>query len=254
MAAVWYYLKNGQRLGPVTAGELKTLATSGDLLPDDQVWKEGMAGWEPARSVKGLFEAVRPGDPQLPFPPPLLSPPGAALETTPGPRSSRVLQAPKTTPGVSWLSVLTLLLALGALVFSLLAFFRSPSSLGRGLRAYDLSTPESATQAIWQIEANRDLAAREDLDDLHDDPATVLRTLKIQETLHAPVKNMKIVLFSYQRNGKEKHDYWGFVKHHTKEMWMKVWVSDFELEPAHPDVARRLRDWRSREFDPVARE
>jgi hypothetical protein len=55
MADEWYYTKQGQQQGPVSAGQLKQLAASGGLMPTDLVWKEGMANWVPARQTRGLF-------------------------------------------------------------------------------------------------------------------------------------------------------------------------------------------------------
>ena len=77
MSAEWHYTKDGQRHGPVSAAELKALAKSGDLSPDDMVWKEGMAGWKPAGSLKGLFPpAPAPTEAASPrsAPPPLPAP------------------------------------------------------------------------------------------------------------------------------------------------------------------------------------
>jgi TM2 domain-containing membrane protein YozV len=53
----WYYSVDGDRQGPVGAAELKKLADAGTLKPTDLVWKDGMADWAPARSIKGLFGA-----------------------------------------------------------------------------------------------------------------------------------------------------------------------------------------------------
>jgi hypothetical protein len=58
MANEWYYNKNGTKHGPVAGAELKALAEASKLLPTDLVWKEGMTGWKPASSVKGLFPAA----------------------------------------------------------------------------------------------------------------------------------------------------------------------------------------------------
>lgn len=58
MAAEWHYSKEGQQHGPVSASVLKNLVKSGDLLPTDLIWKEGMAEWKPASNVKGLFSAT----------------------------------------------------------------------------------------------------------------------------------------------------------------------------------------------------
>ncbi len=58
MANAWYYAKGEERQGPVTSAELKTLAESGTLTPDDLIWKEGMEDWRPASELKGLFPAA----------------------------------------------------------------------------------------------------------------------------------------------------------------------------------------------------
>ena len=64
----WYYSKNNQRQGPVSSEQLKQLAATGQLQPSDLVWKEGMAQWAAASSIKGLFAA--PAAPPPPnFPP-----------------------------------------------------------------------------------------------------------------------------------------------------------------------------------------
>lgn len=75
MAGEWHYSRNGKQLGPVTDAQLKALARSGELLPTDLVWQDGMAEWKPAKSIKGLFPpastsadatASRPAPPPLP--------------------------------------------------------------------------------------------------------------------------------------------------------------------------------------------
>ena len=56
-AQVWYFTNGGTRCGPVTFGELRTMATSRVLDPrHDMVWKEGMAEWKQAGHLDGLFE------------------------------------------------------------------------------------------------------------------------------------------------------------------------------------------------------
>ena len=56
------------------------MAGAGNLLPGDLVWRAGMAQWQPAAEVEGLFPpaAVEPAWPQ-PMPPPAgYAPPGYA--------------------------------------------------------------------------------------------------------------------------------------------------------------------------------
>jgi hypothetical protein len=56
MSTEWYYARNNQQFGPVSAPELKRLTLSGQLSPDDLVWRDGMGEWEPAAKVRGLFD------------------------------------------------------------------------------------------------------------------------------------------------------------------------------------------------------
>jgi hypothetical protein len=53
----WFYTQKGDRMGPVSLLELRTMAVEGALHPRlDMVWKEGMAEWKPAGEIKFLFE------------------------------------------------------------------------------------------------------------------------------------------------------------------------------------------------------
>jgi type IV pilus assembly protein PilA len=51
----WYYARNDQQFGPVSAAELKQLADGGNLSPDDLLWREGMDAWTTAINLRGLF-------------------------------------------------------------------------------------------------------------------------------------------------------------------------------------------------------
>lgn len=70
MATEWRYAKSGQQHGPVSAADLKALAKSGEILPTDMIWKEGMDEWKQAGSLKGLFPPTTTPAPQK-APPPL---------------------------------------------------------------------------------------------------------------------------------------------------------------------------------------
>lgn len=66
MADQWFYKRGGVKTGPLSFGDLRRLAASGGLTPEDQIWKEGTFGWVPAGSVKALFNAT--GQTQTPSP------------------------------------------------------------------------------------------------------------------------------------------------------------------------------------------
>jgi hypothetical protein len=55
MAEMWYYTTEGKQQDPVTIKELRRLIGEGILKPTDMVWKDGMARWIRASSVKELF-------------------------------------------------------------------------------------------------------------------------------------------------------------------------------------------------------
>lgn len=95
--AGFFYTQNKQKRGPVSAAELKQLASSGKLQPSDQVMKEGSNKWVPAKSVKGLF-----GDR-----------PAAAAPPVPAP--APVPEAPAPSGGSKWKLWLFLLVVLGGL-------------------------------------------------------------------------------------------------------------------------------------------
>lgn len=66
MTPVWHYAVGDEQCGPVTLPELRGMIASNQLMPDDNVWKEGMADWIPIRDVAelravGKSNAAAPG-------------------------------------------------------------------------------------------------------------------------------------------------------------------------------------------------
>ena len=59
----WYYVDGGQQAGPVDDAELEVLVTSGKILNDTLVWREGMDNWQM------YAEARAPGSGALLAPP-----------------------------------------------------------------------------------------------------------------------------------------------------------------------------------------
>lgn len=52
MNGQWYYAAQNQQMGPVDEAEFNSLVAAGVVQDDTLVWREGMANWEPYRSVK----------------------------------------------------------------------------------------------------------------------------------------------------------------------------------------------------------
>jgi uncharacterized C2H2 Zn-finger protein len=59
----WFFMKGADKHGPVSSQRLKELVQSGQLLPADLVWREGMGDWKRARKIGGLFDAKPVGQP-----------------------------------------------------------------------------------------------------------------------------------------------------------------------------------------------
>jgi len=77
--AQWYYTRGGQQAGPVSADQLRQMAATGQVAPNELVWREGMANWQPIGSVPDLGAAAAPpaAAPADPYAPPYQQP-GAA--------------------------------------------------------------------------------------------------------------------------------------------------------------------------------
>lgn len=70
VAQQWYYTKNGENFGPISSQQLRELAAAQSIEPTDLVWREGLASWQPASKVKGLF-ATSVASTDASVPPPL---------------------------------------------------------------------------------------------------------------------------------------------------------------------------------------
>ena len=73
MSDQWYYAKQGQRHGPVSEEQLKDFASTGQITPNDKIWKQGMAQWARAIEVFPPAVSARPITPDPNVPPPISS-------------------------------------------------------------------------------------------------------------------------------------------------------------------------------------
>jgi hypothetical protein len=96
---LWYYLRGGAQLGPVSWEDLVKAARTGNLAPGDLVWTEGMAQWQPAASIPGLIA-------QQPVPPPMYG-------TPPVPPGYAPARAPVRPPSMSDDPAMRMLLPVG---------------------------------------------------------------------------------------------------------------------------------------------
>jgi hypothetical protein len=132
MARDWYYAQNGRQHGPVSEQQVRQMAASGQLQPEDLVWYEGLADWVAAAAVPGLIPPERlPPARQAVAPPmevassPVQEPRGLdtqrSQETTPQDRRRTPEAAPvESSAALDIPPLLALILAVGTLgIFSI---------------------------------------------------------------------------------------------------------------------------------------
>jgi membrane protease subunit (stomatin/prohibitin family) len=62
----WYAGIEGQQVGPMTQESLQQMIQQGRITPDTLIWKQGMAGWEPASRIPELANLFSAKPPPLP--------------------------------------------------------------------------------------------------------------------------------------------------------------------------------------------
>ncbi len=75
----YHVARNGQQIGPVTLEQIREMIRTGQIAPQDAMWHEGLAAWQPAQIVlgsaaftPGQAEALNYGEPGAQPLPPLL--------------------------------------------------------------------------------------------------------------------------------------------------------------------------------------
>jgi hypothetical protein len=67
MASDWYVARDGERFGPFTSDEMSAGVREGQLRREDFVWRAGMAEWQLAGDVPGLWQPPEPSVFSLPI-------------------------------------------------------------------------------------------------------------------------------------------------------------------------------------------
>lgn len=125
----WYYARDDQPMGPVSAAELKQLVEAGELKPDDLLWREGMEAWTTAVNLRGLFGESGGGADEIAGTAVQSHPPDKAVRPrAPGLPSTRArLQTLlRTTQAVLW-AMCVLVVLVGIVLFTR-AFLRAETA------------------------------------------------------------------------------------------------------------------------------
>jgi hypothetical protein len=122
-----------------------------------------------------------------------------------------------------------------------LVLFRDP--LGSGMKRYDFSTPKAALNSQLQIQQNKDIRALMELSDLTDGPRLKEKMETLQVTREADWKNIKVLFVSYNEKGKTKHDVEGFEKNADCGLWVRKYVSSYEVAKGDKQLAKDMEEW-----------
>lgn len=171
-----------------------------------------------------------------------------SLDPLPNPPAPRPLERRTTRisfPGLPVvLSGLALLVAIAAMV---VAITRDP--LGKGLSAYDFSTPEAAARSDLEIEANGDLRAAIDLGRLRQGQnlKDAVRTMEVSRTVD--YGSTKVLFVSYMSKGVKKKKVMGFEKDLETKMWLPKSVYSFEIRKKDEKLAKEMDAWTEKDVD-----
>ncbi|MEO5716569.1 MAG: GYF domain-containing protein [Luteolibacter sp.] len=138
----WYFSKDGQQEGPVTAGQIVALVNASTLDPAvTQVWREGLADWIPLQQSPVFDEArslpaptIAPVKPVVPATPYIVSPQALASS-----RANRP-EMPLEYPGIGRLAYFLISMGLCIVFYAILfviifASLRSDSGAGMAMGA-----------------------------------------------------------------------------------------------------------------------
>jgi hypothetical protein len=156
-----------------------------------------------------------------------------------------------------FVSLLALLISLGVLGWQLYAKFlapkkqpnsttaqnEAPNPLGKGLKAYNFSTPEAAYRSLLQIERNRDILARWELDDARDGPELREKTDTVQIRKQEEWKGTTLLFIEYKKKGVKQYVIEGFEKDNRSNLWLRKYVSSYTVRKESPDLANRMDKW-----------
>lgn len=161
------------------------------------------------------------------------------------------------------LSAIALAVSIFALVWTIVK--SGPDStetepvLGKGLKAYDFSTPEKALFSQIRIEKDHDIQARKEIDEMKNGERRreQLQTMEVRNTKEFDLRTLpkskyasstndeyepvvKLLFIHYEREGKRQYAVHYFQKHKESGLWFSRYVSTYRWPK---DIKKEISDW-----------
>lgn len=142
--------------------------------------------------------------------------------------------------------VLPLAFSCAAVLFSLAALLINLSSgdpLGKGIAAYNFSTPEAAARSVMQIDANGDVRAKIELGHLSDggDPHGAVETMEVVRAVDH--QGTQVVFARYAQGGKTRRRVFTFEKDLATKLWRPNYLSSYRVRETDEQLAKEMNDW-----------
>jgi hypothetical protein len=118
------------------------------------------------------------------------------------------------------------------------------AGLGRGLSAYDFSTPKSALTSDLSARANMDFKALIELDNKIEGPRVREKLATMRVHREADWDRFRLLFISYREDGRARQAVEGFERDQRSGMWRPRYVADYQMEQTNPVLAREVRSWR----------
>jgi hypothetical protein len=177
--------------------------------------------------------------------------PGRQERPPPGPF------APPAPPGSSsagcavFFATVALLLALGSAGWQVYREFFAARPLGKGLKAYDFSTPEEACKSFFKVKMENDVRALAELERLRDGPRDRGRSksLKVHEVVTWK-DAASVVFYSFEEDKTRHFGTQVFERDKKSGVWFPKEVAPAEVAADKPDLAERMKEW-AKKTEPV---
>jgi hypothetical protein len=160
-----------------------------------------------------------------------------------------------------YLSLLALLISLGVAGVVGWQWYKKPASakeqenpLGKGLKAYNFSTPKDAYLSQLQIEVDKDILARLELAKVKDGPQLQEQIDTTQVRKEETWKGITILFIEFQNKGVKKYFVQGFEKHEPSGMWLPKYLNGFEVRKENPELENRIESWLKNGDQPLGKE
>ena len=145
------------------------------------------------------------------------------------------------------ISAVAAVVSLAALLLTLWLLMNNP--LGKGLNAYDFSSPEQAMLSQIDIELNKDFRAAIELQRIRTGSDVTARERRKTLKVHKEVtyQGKKILFVSFSRNGLPKHDIASFEKDADSGFWFPSFVSTYDMDD--DALEKSIKDWKNGSAD-----